>query len=904
MGAVAPAGGGGGGGTVLGLGGGGGAAASGAGGGGVGSPGGGVDPAGGSVLLMQCSFVGTEVGDVALDGDRGYAVPRCDRAEHSPSSGHMTGPRRAIRDAGLRGRGALAGITSEDGPMSRKPPSRDIDESELSVGHAKDHAAGPTAVAVTMKRAIEQMGVRRATKALLKLNQVDGFDCQGCAWPDPAPEHRHTAEFCENGAKAVTEEATRRHIGREFFAAHPLVELEDKTDYWLGQQGRIIEPMVLRPGGSHYEPITWDDAFDAGRPSTCAGWPARTRRCSTRPGKTSNEAAFVYQLFARALGTNNLPDCSNMCHESTSVALAEVIGIGKGSVTLEDVHTAELIVIAGQNPGTNHPRMLSALETAKKNGAKIVSINPLREAGLVRFKNPQTPRGVVGRGTALADLHLPIRVNGDLALFQAIGALLLEWDAVDHDFVEQFTSGFEEYAAHVKDLDWDQVHAATGLTREQIEECAAMFRDSSRDRDLLGDGADPAPQLGRDDQGDRQRGVPPGQHRQAGRRALPGARPLQRAGRPDHGHLGAAQAGLPRRAARRVPLRAAARARLRHRRGGQGAGRRPGPGVLRDGRQLRLRGLRHRRHRGGDAQRRAHRARLDQAEPLARRPRPDRADPPGARAQREGPDRWPRAAGHRRGLDVGGARLEGAARAGVRPAALRGRHRLLARARDPRRRARHPVGRLPRRLPRRSGSGSPAWCPAARRTTRRCEQPGGFTLPHPPRDSREFPTETGKAIFSASPLEVLEVPEGHLLLQTLRSHDQFNTTIYGLDDRYRGIKNGRRVVFVHPDDIEHLGWQDGDHVDLVSVWHDGSERCATEFRIVAYDQPRGCAAAYYPETNPLVPLDSKAEGSNTPTSKSVIIRLEKPAGRRTGVITEGEGHEVGHKRATDPIHQS
>jgi len=184
------------------------------------------------------------------------------------------------------------------------------------------------------------------------------------------------------------------------------------------------------------------------------------------------------------------------------------------------------------------------------------------------------------------------------------------------------------------------------------------------------------------------------------------------------------------------------------------------------------------------------------------------------------------------------------------------------------------------------------------------DQPGGFTLPDPPRDSRQFPTETGRAIFSASPLEVLDVPEGHLLLQSLRSHDQFNTTIYGLDDRYRGIKNGRRVVFVHPEDIAHLGWQDGDLVDLVSVWHDGSERCATEFRIVPYDQPRGCAAAYYPETNPLVPLDSKADGSNTPTSKSVIVRLEKPAGRRTGVIKEGEGHETGHKRQTDPVHQS
>ena len=278
-------------------------------------------------------------------------------------------------------------------------------------------------------------------------------------------------------------------------------------------------------------------------PSTLRGLASPDEAIFYTSGKTSNEAAFVYQLFARAFGTNNLPDCSNMCHESTSVALAEVIGIGKGSVTLDDVHAAELIVIAGQNPGTNHPRMLSALELAKRNGAKIVSINPLREAGLVRFKNPQTPRGVVGRGTPLADLHLPIRVNGDLALFQAIGALLLEWDAVDRDFVEQYTSGFEEYAAHVKDLDWDQVagrdRADPGADRGVRGDVPRLLAHG----DLLGDGADPAPQLGGHDQGDRQRGVPPGQHRQAGRRPVPGARPLQRAGRPDHGHLGAAQAG-------------------------------------------------------------------------------------------------------------------------------------------------------------------------------------------------------------------------------------------------------------------------------------------------------------------------------------------------------------------------
>ena len=322
-----------------------------------------------------------------------------------------------------------------------KAPHDDIDESDLIVGHAEDHAAGPTAVAVSMKRALDGMGVRHTAQTLLKLNQVDGFDCQGCAWPDPAPEHRHTAEFCENGVKAVTDEATVRRVGREFFAAHSVHELRGRTDYWLGQQGRIIEPMVLREGGSHYEPISWENAFAliAGKLNRLDSPDEAVFYTS---GKVSNEAAFAFQLFVRAYGTNNLPDCSNMCHESTSVGLAEVIGIGKASVTIDDVHGAELIVIAGQNPGTNHPRMLSALEIAKKNGAKIIAINPLKEAGLVRFKNPQNPRGVIGRGTTMADLYLPVRINGDLALFQAIASLLLEWGELDHDFIEQHTHGF------------------------------------------------------------------------------------------------------------------------------------------------------------------------------------------------------------------------------------------------------------------------------------------------------------------------------------------------------------------------------------------------------------------------------------------------------------------------------
>ncbi len=361
---------------------------------------------------------------------------------------------------------------------NRSAPRDDLDERELHVGEPEDHAAGPTAVAVAMKRAVEQMGPVRTARTLLKLNQVDGFDCQGCAWPDPDAGHRHTAEFCENGAKAVTEEATLRRLDRRFFAEHPVAELAERTDFWLGQQGRLTEPMVLRPGGTHYEPIGWEEAFET-IGSHLRDLASPDEAIFYTSGKTSNEAAFAYQLLARSFGTNNLPDCSNMCHESTSVGLAESIGIGKGSVSLHDVETAELIVVAGQNPGTNHPRMLSALERAKRGGARILAINPLREAGLVRFKNPQNPRGVVGRGTDLADLHLPVRVNGDLALFQAIGALLLAWDALDHDFIEQHTHGFEEYAAHLRDLDWDAVLAATGLSRAQIEEAAGMFRDSS-----------------------------------------------------------------------------------------------------------------------------------------------------------------------------------------------------------------------------------------------------------------------------------------------------------------------------------------------------------------------------------------------------------------------------------------
>ncbi|NUR31545.1 MAG: FdhF/YdeP family oxidoreductase, partial [Catenulispora sp.] len=360
--------------------------------------------------------------------------------------------------------------------MARKPPVDDPDERHPRVGRPMTSAAGLGGVTHGLRAGLAQMGVRRTALTLLKVNQAGGFDCPGCAWPEPAPRQRPHAEFCENGAKAVAEEATVRRITPGFFAAHPIAELATKTDYWLGQQGRLTSPMIRRAGAGHYTPISWDEAFDVVADRLRAGRPDEALFYTS--GRTSNEAAFLYQLLARAYGTNNLPDCSNMCHESSGTALSSTIGIGKGSVTLDDIHEAKLLVIVGQNPGTNHPRMLTALEKAKKNGAKIIAINPLPEAGLMNFRNPQKPAGSLGKGTPLADQFLQIRLGGDLALFQAVGHLLLAWGALDQDFISAYAQGFEEYAAARTTVDWPEVERATGLRRSEIERAARAFAGS------------------------------------------------------------------------------------------------------------------------------------------------------------------------------------------------------------------------------------------------------------------------------------------------------------------------------------------------------------------------------------------------------------------------------------------
>jgi formate dehydrogenase major subunit len=745
------------------------------------------------------------------------------------------------------------------------------DDSRLKVTGAEDHAAGMKAVTVAMRRGLHEMGPVRTARSLLRLNQVDGFDCMSCAWPDPDPEHRHRAEFCENGAKAVADEATKARVTPAFFAEHSISDLLRQTDHWLGQQGRLTHPMVRRPGADHYEPIDWAGAERIVADHLLALKSADEAIFYTS-GRASNEAAFVYQLFVRAFGTNNLPDCSNMCHESSGVALTDTIGIGKGSVELADLYAADLIVLAGQNPGTNHPRMLSALEIAKRRGARIIAVNPLREAGLVNFRNPQKPRGLIGRGTDLADLHLPMRLGGDLALFQAIGSLLVEWDAVDRDFAAAYTVGFEAWCDHVRTVDWALVEQATGLDREQVTEAARMIASSqatvycwamglTQHRNAVatikevvnvalarGDigkpGAGLCPVRGHSNvQGDRTMGIwekPPARFLDALEAAYDVSPPRH------HGYdtVESIQAMLAGKASVFVAL------------GGNFVHAAPDTGLTAEalaGCDLTVQ--------ISTKLNRSHLITGRTALILPTLGRTERDERPGGPQFVTVEDSMSVVHASRGRLDPASEHLrsEVAIVTGLATATL-GDSAIdwTALGRD--------YGLI--------RGGIERVVPGFEDFETRATRPGGFVLPHPPRDSRTFATPSGKAHFTVSSLELIEVPPGHLLLQTLRSHDQFNTTVYGLSDRYRGIEGGRQVVMVGRRDLDQLGLAPGDLVDVVAVWSDGRDRRVRGFRVVAYDTPRGTAAAYYPETNPLVPLDSAAEGSNTPTSKSVVVRLE------------------------------
>lgn len=753
-------------------------------------------------------------------------------------------------------------------------------EDAIEVHEPESVAVGRVAVRLSLKRAIAEMGVARGARVLTALNQVDGFDCPSCAWPDPQAGHRSHAEFCENGAKAASWEATRDRVTRDFFAAHSVEELRAQSDHELESHGRLSEPMYLARGATHYEPISWDDAL-----ALCAArlraMPSPNRAAFYTSGRASNEAAFLFQLLARRLGTNNLPDCSNMCHESSGAALTETIGVGKGTVNLDDITDhADLIVIVGQNPGTNHPRMLSALEAAKRRGARIVSANPLPEAGLVRFKNPQRARGLIGRGTALTDRFLSVRVNGDLAMFAGVNKVLAEREdaapetVLDRAFIDAYCDGFDEAREGWRALEWPDIEAASGLSRQQIEDfagdvmaarsvivCWAMGITQHRNavatiREIVNflllrgnigrPGAGPSPIRGHSNvQGDRTMGIwekmpdsfldrlgdefgfePPREH---GYDTVDTIRAM-RDGRIDvfvalGGNFVAAtpDTAVTEAAMARCALSVHVATKLN----------------------------------------RSHLVHGEEALILPCLGRSERDHQASGEQFVTVEDSMSMVHQSRGRLEPGSPNLrsEVSIVAGLGEAlfgedlgwrAMADDYRVI------RRHIEHVV-------------------PGFESFEERLATPGGFVLPRGPHDSRTFNTATGKARFTRNALDAIEVPEGHLILQTVRSHDQFNTTVYGLNDRYRGIEGGRRVVFVNEADLADQGLRDADLVDLVSVYADG-ERRAPAFRAVAYPTPRGCAAAYFPEANVLVPLDSTAVTSNTPTSKSIIIRLERASG--------------------------
>ncbi|WP_029145348.1 FdhF/YdeP family oxidoreductase [Microbacterium luticocti] len=762
--------------------------------------------------------------------------------------------------------------------MTARAPIEDVteDAAVMQVGEPKHWAAGVPGIAHAMGPAIADMGAGRALTLLTDMNQKDGFDCMSCAWADP--EHRKTFEFCENGAKAVTWEATPVVIPTTFWAEHPISSLRERSEYWLGMQGRLVEPVYKPAGDDHYRPISWDDAFTliADRLKAMESPDQATFYTS---GRTANETAFAYQLLARVLGTNNLPDCSNMCHESTGIAMGETIGIGKNTVAYKDFAKADLIIVMGQNPGTNHPRMLTALEEAKDAGAQIVAINPLLEAGLVRYKNPQRVRGIIGHGTGIADQYLQIRAGGDGWLMKAISQRVFAAEdanpgtVLDHAFLAEHCQGLDEFRESLADLDPETVLRATGLSTAEIDELAERYLHADRviitwamgltqHRDAVNiikevinllllrgnigkPGAGASPIRGHSNvQGDRTMGIweqmpdafldglgrefgfePPRAHGYDVVKAVE----AMRQGRTKvwiamGGNLVSAVADT--RAAEegfaKVGLNVQISTKLNRNHLTVGDEALILPVLGRTEIDMQATGEQILSVEDSVCAIHASRGKVQPLSPLLRSEISVIVGIARALFGDDGPVDW---ASFECDYDVIRDHIE------------------------------HVV-------------------PGFEHFNERLHRDDGFILPHGPRDSRTFPTATGKAMITVTDLEYIDCPPGRLLLQSMRSHDQFNTTVYSLNDRYRGIKKGRRVVFVHPDDLAELGIADGALVDVHSEFSDGVDRVVRAFKVVAYPTSRGCAATYFPEGNPLVPLGFTALGSNTPASKSVVVRLE------------------------------
>jgi molybdopterin-dependent oxidoreductase alpha subunit len=768
------------------------------------------------------------------------------------------------------------------------------DLGDLEVCEKREAAGGLKAITSALKFAYGKMGVVRGTRALATLNQRGGIDCQSCAWADP--EHRTLAEFCENGAKAMADEGTKKRVTAEFFQRYSVAELSEKSDEWLNAQGRLTEPMVLRENATYYAPVSWEDAF-ALLAAELNSLSSPNEAIFYTSGRTSNEAAFLYQLLVRQFGTNNLPDCSNMCHESTSVALAESIGLGKASIRLEDFEKTDLIVIIGQNPGTNAPRMMSSLQDAKRKGAKIIAVNPLPEAGLMNFTNPNPqhysnplmfPVDMLGnRTTQLADLHLPVRIGGDMAVLKGIMKILLDrekqnpGEIFDFQFINEKTEGFDDFIKNLEQISWRKITEQSGLTREQIAEAAEMYLSANR---VISCWA---------------MGVTQHRHAVATVQDIANLHFLR-------GQIGKPGAGL-------CPVR--------------------GHSNVQGDRTMGI----------WEKMRPDFRAALEK-EFNFNTPVENGFDTVEAiQAMHDGRAKV--------FFAMGGNFLTATPDTNFTAQALQNCS-LTAQVITKLNRTAIVTGKKSLILPclgrsekdfQASGEQfvstentllnvqmskgilepasehlrSETWIVAqlakavlGTRTTVEWDKmvsdydhirdaisrvvagfenynekiriDGGFYLPNKPGEG-EFPTDTGKAKFKISVLPEIEIEKDQLMMTTIRAHDQFNTTIYAANDRYRGIKGSRRVIFMNPADIADKNLVAGQVVDLTSHFKN-QERYAEIFIVVPYPIPKQCAATYFPEANVLVPHNSTAERSNCPTSKLTLITV-KPHLSETGEKT-------------------
>lgn len=746
---------------------------------------------------------------------------------------------------------------------------------DLKTSKPHTNSAGFASVKSVFGQVAKYMKPVDAIKLSLKINQKGGFDCPGCAWPDPDDERSALGEYCENGLKAMAEEAQNKTIGVDFFKDYSVDELAKLSDFEIGKSGRLSEPMFLAKDATHYQSIPWEEAFNkVGNHLNALNNPDEAVFYTS--GRTTNEAAFLYQLFVREFGTANLPDCSNMCHEASGSALSETLGIGKGSVTLDDLYKAEVVMVIGQNPATNHPRMLTALEKCKKNGGKIIAVNPLPEAGLIKFTNPQNPIKLLTGGTKIADVFVPITINGDVAFIKAILLKLLEKEeqsgnVFDKVFIEEFTDGYDAFITDLKTYDFDECLQASGVTKETFNEafnlilnnnkiiiCWAMGLTQHENavdniRELVNllllkgsigkEGAGTCPVRGHSNvQGDRTVGI----WESAPQAFLDkieakyGFKPTTK-----HGYsvIDAIKAMYEKKAKVFFGL------------GGNFISAVPDTKYAAQA----LANCNLTVH----VSTKLNRSHLVTGKEALILPCLGRSEKDYQKTgiQTQSVENSMGIVSSTKGIlePCSNALLsEVAVVCGIANATLQERSKIeWLKYKDDYNLVRDDIQEV---------------VDGFNDYNKRLKNPSGFYLPNGAR-VRQFKTKTGKANFSINKLPNWKLKNDELIMMTIRSHDQFNTTIYGLNDRYRGIYNERRIIFMNRADMKIRGLQEQQIVNLKSKFN-GVTRIANNFKVIGYDIPKNCCATYFPETNVLVPLDSFAHTAKTPASKSVIITVE------------------------------